>query len=215
MRITYRSAEPRVAIRIERARTGRVVRKFVVRGAPRRPHVQLWRGETSRGRPAPDGRYTVLAGPLGGPFHKAGSFRLHGHFFPVRAAHGSRGYIGTFGAPRSGGRTHEGFDITAACGSHLAAVRAGRVLRTGYDPELYGNYLLIHGRGEARSYFYAHLISPTPVRRGQQVRTGQFVGEVGQTGNAASTPCHLHFEIHRHGIPFDPVPELEGWDRYS
>jgi murein DD-endopeptidase MepM/ murein hydrolase activator NlpD len=39
----------------------------------------------------------------------------------------------------------------------LVAVRGGRVLRRGYDPVLYGNYLLIHGEGEDRSYFYAHL----------------------------------------------------------
>jgi murein DD-endopeptidase MepM/ murein hydrolase activator NlpD len=126
-----------------------------------------------------------------------------------------RGYIGEFGAPRSGGRTHEGFDIVAACGTELVAVANGRVLRTGYDPVLYGNYVLIHGEGESRSYFYAHLPRPPPVHRGERVWEGERVGAVGETGNAISIGCHLHFEIHVHGIPIDPAPSLRRWDRYS
>ena len=65
----------------------------------------------------------------------------YGHVFPVQGAHGTRGFIGEFGAPRSGGRTHEGFDIVAACGTELVAVANGRVLRTGYDPVLRGAHL--------------------------------------------------------------------------
>jgi murein DD-endopeptidase MepM/ murein hydrolase activator NlpD len=38
----------------------------------------------------------------------------------------------------------------------VAAV-TGRVLRSSYDPVLYGNYVLIQGQGERRSYFYSHL----------------------------------------------------------
>lgn len=139
----------------------------------------------------------------------------YGHVFPVQGAHGIRGYIGEFGAPRSGGRTHEGFDVVASCGTELVAVRSGRVLRRGYDPVLYGNYLLIHGEGERRSYFYAHLPRPATVGRGEWVLEGQRVGEVGQTGNAVSVGCHLHFEIHERGTPIDPGPELRRWDRYS
>jgi murein DD-endopeptidase MepM/ murein hydrolase activator NlpD len=126
-----------------------------------------------------------------------------------------RGYIGEFGAPRSGGRRHEGFDVLAACGTPLVAVRGGRVLRRGYDPVLYGNYLLIHGEGERRSYFYAHLPRPAPVRRGERVWTGERVGSVGETGNAISVGCHLHFEVHVHGRPVDPAPVLRRWDAYS
>ena len=118
-------------------------------------------------------------------------------------------------APRSGGRIHEGFDITAACGEKLVAVRSGRVLRSGYDAVLYGNFLLIHGEGERRSYFYAHLVRPAAVRRGQRVLEGQGVGAVGETGNAVGTGCHLHFEIQARGAPVDPEPALHRWDRYS
>ncbi len=215
VRYRFASARPRIAIRIVRTSSGRVVRRFVVRAAPERGHLQLWAGKTGRGRPAPEGLYRVLTGAPGGPFHRAGSVRLHGHEFPVRAPHGTRGPIGEFGAPRNGGRTHEGFDITANCGSRLVAVRSGRVLDAGYDPVLYGNYILIHGEGEERSYFYAHMIAPSLVRTDEHVRTGQRLGRVGQTGNAASTPCHLHFEIHHHGRPLNPAPALRHWDAYS
>jgi murein DD-endopeptidase MepM/ murein hydrolase activator NlpD len=126
-----------------------------------------------------------------------------------------RGAVGEFGVPRNGGRTHEGFDIVAACETELVAVSNGRVLRAGYDPVLYGNYLLIHGEGEQRSYFYAHLPRPAPVRKGEWVWEGERVGAVGKTGNAISIGCHLHFEIHLHGVPVDPLPSLQRWGRYS
>lgn len=44
---------------------------------------------------------------------------------------------------------------------------------------------------------------------------GGRVGEIGQTGNARSTPCHLHFEMHGPSGPFDPLPSLRAWDAYS
>jgi murein DD-endopeptidase MepM/ murein hydrolase activator NlpD len=141
--------------------------------------------------------------------------RYYGHVFPVRGPHAERGAIGEFGAPRSGGRTHEGFDVVAACGTELVAVTTGGVRKVGYDPVLYGNYLLIHGQGEDRSYFYAHLPSPPPVGRGERVWEGERVGAVGQTGNAVSVGCHLHFEVHVGGVPIDPEPALRRWDRYS
>jgi murein DD-endopeptidase MepM/ murein hydrolase activator NlpD len=139
----------------------------------------------------------------------------YGHVFPVQGRHWTRGWIGEFGAPRSGGRTHEGFDIVAACRTRLVAVRDGRVLRAGYDPVLYGNYALIHGAGEHRSYFYAHMARPAAVHRGERVWEGERVGVVGETGNARTVGCHLHFEIHVRGVPVDPEPALRRWDRYS
>jgi hypothetical protein len=84
------------------------------------------------------------------------------HIFPVRGPHGVRGPIGEFGAPRSGGRIHEGFDVLASCGTELVAARVGKVVRRGHDSALYGFYVLIHGRGERRNYLYAHLAGPDP-----------------------------------------------------
>jgi murein DD-endopeptidase MepM/ murein hydrolase activator NlpD len=97
----------------------------------------------------------------------------------------------------------------------VVAAATGRVRAIGYDPILYGNYLLIHGEGEQRSYFYAHLRQPPIVHRGERVWAGERVGAVGKTGNARTVGCQLHFEIHVHGRPIDPAPELRRWDRYS
>jgi len=144
-----------------------------------------------------------------------GGVPYFGHVFPVQGPHGVRGAIGAYHAPRSGGRIHEGFDITAACGTPLVAVRNGKVLRSGYDPVLYGWYVLIHGEGEARSYFYAHMPRQALFHGGQRVWEGERVGAVGETGNAVGTGCHLHFEIHAHGAAINPEPELRRWDRYS
>jgi murein DD-endopeptidase MepM/ murein hydrolase activator NlpD len=64
-----------------------------------------------------------------------------------------------------------------------------------------------------------HLAQPSPLRAGDQVRTGQPIGLVGDTGDA--TACHLHFEIwiapgwYEGGSPIDPLPYLTKWDRYS
>jgi murein DD-endopeptidase MepM/ murein hydrolase activator NlpD len=141
--------------------------------------------------------------------------KRHGQIFPVRGPHGTRGPIGDFGAPRSGGRKHEGFDVTAACGTKLVSARSGTVLKRAYDPVLDGNYVVIHARGMGRNYWYAHLRKPAIVHEGEFVRTGQRIGSVGETGNARFVGCHLHFEIHVHGHPIDPEPFLRHWDSFS
>jgi len=88
-------------------------------------------------------------------------------------------------------------------------------VRRGFDPVLYGNFLLIRGRAEDRTYFYSHLIRPAEAPKGAEVLTGQRIGRVGRTGNARSVGCHLHFEIRRKGRPIDPEPALRRWDRFS
>ncbi|GIK76437.1 MAG: M23 family metallopeptidase [Acidobacteria bacterium] len=200
-------------IEVRRARSHRVVRVYRERDArPGRRLARVWNGLDRRGRVAGDGRYELRVGPAGGAMRPAGRFRLRTHVFPVAGRHGTRGAIGDFGAPRSGGRVHEGFDITAGCGTRLVAARGGRVEKAGFDPVLYGNYVLIDGRRSRQDYFYAHLIERPAVDRHERVRTGQPVGRVGRTGNAASTPCHLHFEVRIGGHPVDPEPRLRDWN---
>ena len=174
-----------------------------------------WNGVDRRGRAAPDGRYEFRVGPRGRDDRYAGRFELHGHVFPVDGPHSDRGPVGEFGAGRNDGRTHEGFDILADCGTPLVAARGGRVRKAGYDARLYGNFVLINGRKSDEQYFYSHLLEPSPFDKGDRIRTGDRLGRVGQTGNAASTPCHLHFELRRSGRPIDPEPELRRWDRWS
>lgn len=203
----------RLAVRVNRVGSGGTIRRIVTGLlGPRRWHNLGWNGRSQRGRLAPGGRYRVTAGPVGGPFRTVGRIRLHSHRFPVAGRHGIRGHVGEFGAGRTGGRTHEGFDVTAACGTPLVAVRAGTILKKSHDAKLKGHYVVLKGEGERRTYLYAHLIRSAPVRKGQKVRAGRRLGSVGQTGNAASTPCHLHMEIRTRGKLLDPEPLLRAWD---
>jgi murein DD-endopeptidase MepM/ murein hydrolase activator NlpD len=74
---------------------------------------------------------------------------------------------------------------------------------------------LIHGEGEHRSYFYARMPRPPLVHGGERVYTGEHIGAAGETGNAISVGCHLHFEIHVRGTPIDPEPSLRRWDHHT
>ncbi len=123
-------------MKISSAAPARMVRRIVTgRLASGRWHRGQVGGRAESARSPGSGRYKVMVGPVGGPrFAASGGLRLHGHTFPVDGPHGTRGYIGEFGAPRVDGRTHEGFDITAACGTPLVAIRAGTILKTGLRP---------------------------------------------------------------------------------
>ncbi len=216
MMLSFRSAR-RENLRVELRRGGsskavRTWRLGEVR--PFEPARVRWDGLERDGDVADDGNYRFGVGRAGGAIRRAGSFAFHGHVFPVRARHGT-GPIGHFGAPRAGGRRHEGYDIHASCGTRLEAARGGVVERRGFDPELYGNYVQVDARRSRQDYFYAHMRRPARVDLGERVRTGTKLGEVGQTGNARSTPCHLHFEIRIARRPIDPWPSLKRWDRYS
>ena len=59
------------------------------------------------------------------------------------------------------------------------------------------------------------MVRRSTFQRGDEVHLGDIVGHIGQTGNAAGTPCHLHFEIHVRGRAVDPERDLRAWDRYS
>jgi murein DD-endopeptidase MepM/ murein hydrolase activator NlpD len=141
--------------------------------------------------------------------------REHGQIFPIRGPHWDRGPVGEFGAPRTGGRTHIGFDFMSPCGTELVSARGGTVLKRAYSAELDGNYVVIHARGLGRNYWYSHLRKPAIVDEGEIVETGQRIGSVGKSGNAVSVGCHLHFEIHVHGDVIDPEPALRRWDSWS
>jgi murein DD-endopeptidase MepM/ murein hydrolase activator NlpD len=218
-KIRFRFRAPgRTGMRVElrRGRDGALVRAWNLDAA--RPFVRRrvrWDGITRKGAVGKDGRYSFHLGESGGKLDRAGGFSYHGHVFPVAGPHGTRGSIGEFGAPRNGGRAHEGFDITGDCGTRLVAARGGKVVRRSFDGRLYGWFVDIRARKSGRRFFYSHLRGPPPVKKGDRVKTGQTVGEIGQTGNAASTPCHLHFEVRAGGRPINPKPELEKWDRWS
>lgn len=183
---------------------------------PGREHRADWDGLTDSGRPAPDGRYAVKVGPAGGPLTEVGRFTLRGHRYPIRGPHRLRGAVGSFGAGRNGGRIHRGLDVLARCGTPLVAARSGTVVRKRSNPRLDGNYVVVSMDGQRMTYRYSHLTRPARVSKGDRVSTGQVLGFVGRTGNAASTPCHLHIELRKRGRGFvNPQPILARWDRFS
>jgi hypothetical protein len=65
-------------------------------------------------------------------------------------------------------------------------------------------------------YFYAHLAGwAEPINVGDSVQVGQVLGYVGNTGNAISTPPHLHLEIQPGGVPVPPKPFVDRWLRIA
>lgn len=104
----------------------------------------------------------------------------------------------SWGAPRSGGRTHEGIDMFAKRGTPVYSATYGYVVYAGNNP-LGGNVIFILGRGGVR-YYYAHLDSfAEGVSPGKEVSTSTLIGFVGNTGNAERTPPHLHFGMYKNG----------------
>jgi murein DD-endopeptidase MepM/ murein hydrolase activator NlpD len=216
LRYRFRSYGP-LDVRVTLVRRGEAVRSWVERDrAPFARHSLAWNGLTEKGTAAPEGRYRFRAGPVDGGQVSAGRLRLHDHRFPVRGPHS---YGDRFGAPRSGGRTHEGQDVWAGCGTRLEAARGGTVQFRGYSGALYGHYLVIDGRQTDRDYMYSHLVRPPTVKDGARVRTGARVGAVGRSGNARGEGCQLHFELWpegwHDGHPANPLRELRRWDGYS
>lgn len=203
------SRNTRVEARIVNLGKHRTVRRIGLGTLrPGRWHRAEWNGLDGRGRLVGAGKYRVLVGPVGGHMHRLARFKLFGNLYPIDGPHGTRGAVGEFGAGRNGGRIHEGFDATGACGTPLVAMRSGTVLKSAYDAALKGHYVVYKGRSERRTYLYAHLERPAPVRVGQKIRAGRRLGTIGQTGNAAGTPCHLHIEIRSRGRLLDPKPIL-------
>ncbi|EEF26132.1 conserved hypothetical protein [Ricinus communis] len=119
----------------------------------------------------------------------------------------------TWGGARSGGRRHEGIDIFAKRGTPVLSSTEGIVLRVGTN-RLGGQVVWVLGPGGQRHY-YAHLERYGDVRAGMRVRTGSILGYVGNTGNAATTPPHLHYGIYTAGGAINPYPLLKGDARHS
>lgn len=113
-----------------------------------------------------------------------------------------------FGEARDGGkRDHEGIDIFAPSGTAVVAVAPG-VITTVNTTSLGGKVVWQHDPVRNVTYYYAHLKSQD-VKRGERVKAGDVIGTVGNTGNARSTPPHLHFAVYKPGrIAIDPVPFL-------
>ncbi len=92
-------------------------------------------------------------------------------------------------------RRHQGVDIMAPHGTPLLAVEQGVLFRLGTG-RLGGIKLWLLGESGA-AYYYAHLSGYSELaEEGAFVQAGDVIGFVGNTGNAISTPPHLHLEVH-------------------
>ena len=112
-------------------------------------------------------------------------------------------YGDSWGAPRSGGRSHEGVDMLAPMGTPIYAVVSGAV--NFKQNRLGGNAASLVGDNGNR-YYYAHFASYEGASR--RVEQGEVIGYNGDTGNATGTP-HLHFEVHPGGgLAVNPTPSV-------
>jgi murein DD-endopeptidase MepM/ murein hydrolase activator NlpD len=157
--------------------------------------------------PAPTGLGPQLVTPAlgGGPY-----------VFPV---YGPVQFSDTFGAARADVSWHHGDDIFAPLGSPILAVADGTLFSVGWN-QIGGNRIWLRDR-EGNYFYYAHLAAfSTLAVDGAEVRAGDVIGFVGNTGDAAGTPYHLHFEIHpvaMLGFGYDgavnPTSYLLAWQR--
>ena len=113
-------------------------------------------------------------------------------------------FADTWGAPRSGGRSHQGVDMIAPRGVPVYAVTSG--FATFRTNQLGGNAVSLLGDNGNR-YYYAHL--DNYVGENRPVSQGDVIGYNGDTGNARFSTPHLHFEIRPGGgLPTNPYPTV-------
>jgi murein DD-endopeptidase MepM/ murein hydrolase activator NlpD len=125
---------------------------------------------------------------------------------PVRGVRKQR-VANTWGAPRTGQRKHQGQDIFARKGTPVVSATEGVVVRKG-NGGLGGITVTVFGPG-GRFYYYAHLDRwAEPLEVGDPVEPGTVLGYVGNTGNARTTPPHLHFGLYTREGAIDPLPLL-------
>jgi murein DD-endopeptidase MepM/ murein hydrolase activator NlpD len=142
-----------------------------------------------------------------------------GYVFPV---YGAASFTDSFNAPRATTGWHHGEDIFAPLGAPVLAVANGIVYSVGWNKVGGLRFWLQDLNGN--EFYYAHLSAFSPLAiNGAQVRAGDVIGFVGNTGDAEHTPYHLHFEIHPvsllyrgyDGSAVPPYPYLLAWKRLT
>ncbi len=105
---------------------------------------------------------------------------------------------------------HDGLDIAAPSGTSILASHSGIVAYSGSELRGYGNLVIIKGDDNLISV-YAHN-KRNHVKKGERIRRGQRIAEVGETGHAKGP--HLHFEVRSQdpkgrAVAVDPLPLLK------
>jgi len=183
------------------AEAGRLLREQAA--ARRVLAASLSAGASSSGAPSSDALASgaPTSGALEGPVQ--GAYAGPPAVCPVGPVHS---FTDTWHAARSGGRKHQGTDVFAPHGSPAYAVVDGLIDKWS-GGGLGGIALWLRGDDGTR-YYYAHnAANVAPV--GTRVSAGELIAYVGKTGNAETTPPHIHFEAHPQGGPaHNPYPWL-------
>ncbi len=127
--------------------------------------------------------------------------------YPLKAV--NRKQIQSFyGAGRDNNtRKHEGIDIFSAFRTPVLAIAEGTVTRVN-ENNLGGKVVWFRPKGKNYTLYYAHLDEQIATA-GQQVLVGDTLGLMGNTGNAKTTPPHLHFGIYTSEGAVDPLPFVD------
>lgn len=96
---------------------------------------------------------------------------------------------------------HLGVDFSAGSGNPVFATGSGVVESAGENGNLGKSIVIDHKNGYKSTY--SHL-KEMRVRKNQQVKKGNIIGTIGNTGN--TTGAHLHYEILKDGVPQNPEP---------
>ena len=98
-------------------------------------------------------------------------------------------------------KLHAGLDFASPIGTPIYATANGVVTEANFNEGGYGNHVVInHGYGYET--LYGHMVR-IKARVGQKIKRGEVIGYVGSTGK--STGPHCHYEVHKNGMPVDPV----------
>jgi murein DD-endopeptidase MepM/ murein hydrolase activator NlpD len=158
--------------------------------------VSSWAEQLAQQFASTDWSYKVGDGDIRWPFP---------YSVPISDGYGSRA------APCQGCSTfHNGLDFNPGDGAAIFAMADGKVVVRDTDDWSYGNYMEIESKvdGKVVRALYAHMQKgSSPLKKGDTVEPGDFVGLVGDTG--VVTGPHLHFEISVDGAKTDPFDWLE------
>lgn len=112
-------------------------------------------------------------------------------------------FADTWGAPRSGGRRHQGVDLIGTRGIPVLAVVDGIAEA---KTNVLGGITISFQGADGNGYYYAHLDGYGQLG---SVKAGTAIGYLGQSGNAQFSIAHLHFEIHPgEGPAVNPYPTV-------
>jgi murein DD-endopeptidase MepM/ murein hydrolase activator NlpD len=150
------------------------------------------------------------------PLNLTPQLGLTNYVFPVA---GVSSYGDSYGGYRGDvpGNWHHGDDIFAALGTPVVAVADGTLNRVGW--EHLGGWRLWVRDQKRNEFYYAHLSGYSPLAlHSKFVKKGDVIGFVGNTGDAFTTPPHVHFEIHPHQLlrldyngAVNPTSYIDGW----